>query len=198
VIKIFIDYIWLINQMKKTAPLFLLTIFLFNTMGYFIVFKIAQHQIKSEVADLVSSFELSKFTENNNELTKIKVHKNELYKIDFKDKGKEIFLDNKMYDIVKTTETDEHMIYHCLHDKKESILVAGLKEHVNNNVISDNPIKNNSPKKTSVPIIKLYFQNNEISFTPKVKSITSITLDFKRSNYNSISLKVSSPPPELA
>ena len=183
--------------MKKITAIVLLVIFLFNIMGYFIAFKITQHQIKCEVAGRISSFELSKFTENNTELTKIKVHKRELHKIVFKDKGKEIFLDNKMYDIVKTTETDEHIIYHCLHDKEESILVAGLEEHINNTVVGDNPIKNNSSKKISIPSIKLFLQSNEFLYTPEVRIIATTAFYFKSIIYYSIPLQVSSPPPEL-
>lgn len=110
--------------LKKTAVILLTIIICYNTVGYYIVFKTRQFQVKTEVKKLIKSsvpeqqLVVFRYTPANRHEFKW------MHSKEFRYRG-------SMYDIVRKTsvsaaETD----FYCIHDVKES----GLFRHLDNMV----------------------------------------------------------------
>jgi len=141
--------------MKKITPIFLICIFLFNTVGYYIAFKAVHYSVKKEIkSQIKSSLDIT-------ELTIITLNKKDLDKIEWKDDGEEMVYNDEMYDIVRSTETITSITYYCINDKKEKLLFANLEEHISIHIAADKPVKNPASKKLIDHVVKLYFEVDE-------------------------------------
>ncbi len=140
--------------MKKVLVIFLLFIFLFNTVGYFIAFKAVQYEIKNEVWSEIKPDIINK------KLTSVTINKNNLQDIEWLESGKEMRYNNKMYDIIKITETHSSITFYCINDTKEESLFSNLEDHINTH-IANKPIKSGNQKKATDNVIKLYFLNEQ-------------------------------------
>ncbi|MBL0328081.1 MAG: hypothetical protein IPP64_01350 [Bacteroidetes bacterium] len=135
----------------------MLSIFLFNTVGYFLVFVAQKKQIKKEIRAQINSGYL------NESLTAILTFsKLELNKVEFMDEGKEIRHNGKMYDIVKYTETETTISYYCIDDSKENSILSYLDNHVKSHVGGGKPVKDGKSNSMKDNVIKVYFstENN--------------------------------------
>ncbi len=159
-------------------------------MGYFILFKTAQIEMKEQ------AFEQIKQGLFKNPLSIITINKNELSKIELEEGGKEIRYNNDYYDIVKVTETNESISYHCINDNNETQLLSNFEEHINTSAAGNAPLKSNPSKNLSNNVIKLYFSNEAQLFSFYGTSSNIIFNSFN-SIYSAVSLKTDSPPPEL-
>ena len=79
--------------MKKIAVFSLLAIFLFNSFGYFIVFKVAQLEARKEIKTKI------KLGLPEKELTAIEFKKSDLKNIHWVKENKEFYYENKLYDV---------------------------------------------------------------------------------------------------
>ncbi|OFY83859.1 MAG: hypothetical protein A3F72_07620 [Bacteroidetes bacterium RIFCSPLOWO2_12_FULL_35_15] len=175
--------------MKKIAALFLLSIFLFNTVGFYFVFRAEQYLVKSEVQNKIKSgFDPS-------ELEAVTINKDKLADVQWLKHGKEMFYNNQMYDIVKSTETSSTITFYCINDTKEKALLSKLENHINTHVVSSNPTKNDSSKKIIDTVIKLYF-SNQMSFSV-FQSESTIHYFISNLIYTPALLEITSPPPEF-
>lgn len=175
--------------MKKVAVLFLLSIFLFNTAGYYFVFKAAQYQVRSDIQnEIKSGFD-------SDELETLIINKNNLAAIEWLESGKEMRYHDQLYDIVKSTETSSTITFYCINDIKEKSLFSKLEDHINTHVLSTVPVKNNSSKKLFDTVVKVYFSTDRsFSFVQAASDIHFFTPNF---NYTSALIKTNSPPPEF-
>lgn len=176
--------------MKKIIIIFLLSIFLFNTAGYYFVYKGSQYLLKSEMQSEIKSGINSKYLEN------ITINKNNLHAIEWLENGKEMRYNNKLYDIVKITETSSSITFHCINDTKEESLFTNLEEHINTHVADNKPIKNENQKKPGDNVIKLYF-SNEQSIDFNAVSFSQLIFFPGILIFNSTLIETDSPPPEL-
>lgn len=136
--------------MKAITSYLLLIVFLFNILGYVVVFKISQIQIKKEVKrELKSKIKRS-------ELHLISVNQNDFDQINWVEEGKEFILNNKMYDIVKRETSGNTILIYCIDDKQEKALFANLEDHISRH-ISDNKSSSKREIKINDTPIK-YFQ----------------------------------------
>lgn len=177
------------NISKKITALFLLCIFLFNTIGYFIAFKVTQYQIKSEVfAEIKSGIMPAE--------TIITIDKRDLSKIVWQDDGREILYNGKRLDVVKSKQDNTSITYYCFNDKQEESLFASLDNHINTHIISGKPLSRTSSKNLVNDVIKIFFSNHhEFNYS----SIgTSISFFPANKHYISASLSITSPPPRIA
>lgn len=174
---------------KKVLPFLLLAIFSFNIVGYFIAFKVVQHQIKREIKSTI------KLGLKASELTAIQINKKDLNELVWEEKNKEFHYKGELYDIVKTEENSQYIIYYCINDKQEEQLFENLEEHMNN-YISDNHLsKKNSSKKAQPDSIKLYL-SNRLSATIAITNNTAFFNTYPLL-YTSACVDISSPPPEI-
>ena len=176
--------------MKKAVTLFLLFIFLFNTAGYYFVYKSAQYRVKKEMqSEIISAV-------NSGKLKNITINKNNLQDIEWLENGKEMRYNNQFYDIVKSSETFSTITFYCINDTKEDALFTNLEEHINTHVASNKPIKNENQKKLSDNVIKLYF-SNEHSFKFNIASLYQHNFFPTNLIFKSSIIETDSPPPEF-
>jgi hypothetical protein len=111
---------------KKVAVLATLCILLFNTMGYFIVFKSMQlavkHDIKRRIKENVPAAELTVIRISDSD----KAMQGRIHWIE----GKEFRLDGRMYDVVRSERRGDTTIYYCINDVQEETLFANLDKQV--------------------------------------------------------------------
>lgn len=174
--------------MKKIVTLFLLSIFLFNTVGYFIAFEVVQSEIKNEIDTEI------KEKINSPELIAIVINKLQLSETKWSEDGKEMYYDDKFYDVVRHTENATSITYYCINDKEEETLFANLEDHINTQIAANTPTKNQ--KKSVDNVIKLYF-SNELSTKFNIISFTSLQFYPTNLTYKSLFIETDFPPPKF-
>jgi len=175
--------------MKKAIPIFLVCIFLFNTLGYFIAFKAVQYAVKNEIKfQIKSNLPIT-------ELTTITINKTHLATIEWKDNGKELIYNNEMYDVVRSNETATSITYYCIHDKKEKLLFTNLDDHINAHIITDKPVKNPASKKLADHVVKLYFETSYLFGFNNFKKHS--VFSYITIIYTPALIETNSPPPEF-
>ncbi len=176
--------------MKRVAILILLFVFLFNSVGYLIVFKTVQYQAKKEIKSIVKN------NLSNSDITKISINRNNLSEIIWIEEGKEFLYKNKLYDLIKSEVLGDELILSCIDDKKETQLFANLDEQVNAYLNDDISKKNSASQKIIKSVLKVfYFNNIQISFAfGECNSHLFACSDMKISDKNS---SVFIPPPEI-
>ena len=115
---------------------------LYNSLGYFIVFKSIQYSIRNEIkANIKNSIPdknlfLIKLTNDE-----IKSEKREFRKIN----ESEFFFLGKLYDIVRVRKNADTNYFYCINDAKEEQLLSALGSHVERQIDQSSPVS----KKTS-------------------------------------------------
>ena len=105
--------------MKKIFLFFLLTAFLINSMGYYIIFELNKSVLKREMRLVVES--------NTDKYTILKIC-DVTRNSDFKriDKNEILFMGN-LYDVISETSSDGVTTFFCIQDVREESLLAGFK-----------------------------------------------------------------------
>ena len=164
--------------MKRIAPIFLLSIFLYNVVGYFAVFS---------VRDYTNRVQIRENMERNWPLEKIVIHQSELKTIALKDSGNEFCLNGEMYDVKSKTTKGDYIVFMCVKDKEEKQLLADLKKNTENN----SPLSDLAKKFAK----DFYFTANTVS----VPCSSSYTIQLSIVNRQlSIFLPLPSPPPRIS
>ena len=173
--------------MKKIFLFTFLIIFLFNFAGYFIVFKVEQYQIKSEIeAKITAGIETEA-------LTIITIEKSDFQSVEWVEGNKEFRYKGGLYDVVKNTETRKTITYYCISDLKEESLFSDLDEHIHVNVANNSQ---KSSKKLNNHVIKLYFLNTRPILIPQ--ELAYFPLFSSRVISASAILEINTPPPQFA
>jgi hypothetical protein len=102
--------------LKKFIALILLSVFLFNFAGFAVMFFVEQHLIYFEMKE--------KINEEKN-LQAIVLSKEDAKKYLWDD-GKELKIHDKMYDIARSEDKGDEIIFYCVHDEAEGNLFAKL------------------------------------------------------------------------
>ena len=135
-----------IREVKRITSITLLSLFLFNIVGYYFLFLISDFENRNKMqTNLLQS-----------SLETIRISKSEIAEVIFKDGGKEISFNGEMYDVKSKSESGNYFIFNCKYDKKETSLLAGLTTHVKGNTDSNSSEKkkNNLSKN---PVKDLFF-----------------------------------------
>jgi hypothetical protein len=115
-----------ILNLKKTLIYLILVLVLFNSMGYYFLFELNKINARREIQSIIQQHP-AKMTI----LTIVDVENDrEFHRID----RKEFRYKGTMFDIVREIKTGNTTVFICLHDTRESNLVAGLKR-INQNKI---------------------------------------------------------------
>jgi hypothetical protein len=171
-----------ITRLTFTA---LLLVFLYNSMGYFFIFKCLQSDIKEQVAQNIQSL-------SSNALKIIAFNKKDIKKINWIEEKEEMRYDGEMYDVAKTRETSDSIIYYCMSDENEDRLYSELEDHVTNHVIL--PESNPASKKITSESINLYFTDEyHFSFDLTSSSLSHLSI---HSNYLPVYIERDAPPPK--
>jgi hypothetical protein len=173
--------------MKKTFIILLLSIFLFNTIGYFIVFKVSQLSIKESMRENIGKGIL------NYSLSKLVISKASLSEINWLEEDEFIFKNNR-YDVVNLVEDEQTFIFYCVLDEEETCLVSRMADHLKDNGAKDRSSKNTSLKTidNSVKIVSDSFYE----LHPAITILCKTLMDYDHPHYNFDFLTVSFQPPE--
>lgn len=121
--------------MKRGFSILLLTLFLFNTFGYYIVFSYTRHIVRSEMRSLAKA---GYFKESG--LT-IKIT-DPLRDPAFKRLNRNEFIyDGALYDIISECVSGNTVTFYCINDKKEEKLIAQFHHCLDLTVCQNNTAK---------------------------------------------------------
>jgi hypothetical protein len=116
---------------------------LYSQLGYYFTGKIAQYKIKEEMKEKIVRNIPDSFLEA------IPLPGNE-NNIDWEDEGREFSFKGEMYDVVRTKKINGQIIFYCINDKKEDLLLAQLNDITKSN-------NQNTGKNSQLPDIKLVY-----------------------------------------
>ncbi len=175
--------------MRKVTIVLLLSVFLFNTAGYIVTFKILQYQVKKEIKTKIKQHL------NASQLTTITIGKKQLKSIIWAEKDREFYYCDELYDIIRVIEDSSTVTYYCINDKKEEALFENLDAHIDRYVRTSDSFKNRTEKKLSNQIVKLYFTDS-VFFVPDF-NYSSVIFYYIHLVYTPAFIKINSPPPEI-
>jgi len=176
--------------MKKAAALFLLSIFLFNTMGYFIAFRISELQIKQAIREDIENGILQ------NSVSTLVIENSRLAGINWLEDD-EFEYNGERYDVVHRSSNQYNTTFYCINDSRESGLFSNMSEHVKDHVSPVKPGKDAAAKTISGDVVKI---TNRHSYTvdPAVLTLKPASFPPFSSNYTFALIEASFQPPELA
>jgi hypothetical protein len=176
--------------MKKCFSFLLLSIFLFNTMGYYFVFKVNQSIIRREVRGIINSG-------SHKEMCV-------LVKIDHPESNPDFkLLDHheftyhgRLYDIVSKSVKGNTTWFYCFNDKQEEQLIAGFEklQDLNPGYASTGKTKHTYALVYHLITIALIKEPVVITFPQPLE----VTYFYHQDNPLSPYTGPNSPPPELA
>lgn len=176
-------HVYYICAVKRAASIILLTVFLFNIVGYYAAFSLLTAANREGMSALLR---------NKGALETIYIHKEELKNVVFSEDGKELLIHGNMYDVEDLTRSGDFFILQGVKDKKETNLLTALNKHVNQNSDSSAPQKKQNDKN---PVKDLFFHQNALA------GASSFTLEFPSyiSRFTSYILPpLPLPPPEVS
>jgi hypothetical protein len=165
----------------------LLFLFLFNLVGYYLVFIVVQQEIRQEKINQIKS------GVPDNELTIFHFSGSEMKRVKWFEKGKEFLYNNELYDVVRMEMSGQETIIHCISDARETRLFANLDDQVRKEMNSG------QTRQRAVELIKkvnfnyLLFDNKRESRIVQTVLTPVITVDL----YKSVSLDQIIPPPKF-
>ncbi len=168
--------------MRKYIALLILSVFLFNIEGYYLLFCVLQYSIKKEVRQ-----EIRKGLKDE-DLTVIIMPENDEAGIIWLKPGKEFRYNDEMYDVVKIHYKHQKKYYHCITDKKEKQLIADFQKSHNSKSESEKKIKRT---------FTYNFYPQQFTYINNLYSI-DYTFSILDVLYTSNAIDVLSPPPKTA
>ncbi|MEI6899129.1 MAG: hypothetical protein WCL00_04575 [Bacteroidota bacterium] len=115
------------SHLKKVAIFTLLSIFLFNSAGYYILFEVSRQMAKKEMHTMIDANQGKTITMVVNDPD----HNPGFHRLN----GKEIIINGIMYDVVQENDLGSATLFVCHLDSKESKLISGLKKESQNKMI---------------------------------------------------------------
>jgi hypothetical protein len=175
--------------MRKVASILIVSLLLFNSMGYYIAFKASQYTLRKEIKKKIkNSF-------SDNDLIQIAVSDNDQEKkaeMEWTDEH-EFRYHGHMFDVIRYRTSNDTTYYSCINDVKEEALFANL----------DNMVKQQSEKGTpySSKVIKLINSIIRVAIPENVhlteyngNEVTILeAIEFSQSSYSG---DVPAPPPK--
>ena len=185
--------------MRNLTAIFLLSILLFNLVGYKALFQYLQQR-----ADIQLQVSLDKEQYNSNDLITVKVPLSLPYQTNWKEFERvdgEIKLDGKIYKYVKRKVYNGELILLCLRDNNKMHLQTAKDDFFK---LANDMLSNNSKKQSSgnLLIIKNILSEFDSPFTPNVplKFVPNQLYEYPRNSHfnSSLALRLPEQPPELA
>jgi|GEM_PF-3056753 hypothetical protein len=175
------------NRFKSIFAAFFLLVFTFNVVIYYTVFEVSDNEAKSEMGAVIAGMHSLEGTQ--------------CFRLPLSRSGetleKEIWINGKLYDIVKAEKKADSIVIYVLNDKKEEGLVNDLKSHTDNQsetAINTGAAHHGAKHHSKAPVVQKYFPAAIISFRfdPRSNSINCRINCF----YTSAPSVIVAPPPE--
>jgi hypothetical protein len=167
--------------LKKLLAITLLLLVFFNHVTYYFVFTVQQYYIRKEMKKQMLASVPDSTLEKIPHSTKLT----------WKKHGKEFYLGDKLYDIVKTREENGTTTYYCIADEKENKLLKSLARAARSRTDSRKGKKASYPHLSFDCVLDLY------------KPATLVPFEYKRNTVYAASMLLSScievkgPPPKV-
>ncbi|MCW3070656.1 MAG: hypothetical protein JWO44_546 [Bacteroidetes bacterium] len=179
--------------MKKVFAIFFLFIFLFNTVGYLLVYHAEQYAIKQEMK---INIRLGVFDERVSAIT----IDNALLSSagsEFELKGDEFIYKGKQYDILSKKTEGNKTTFYAVNDTKEEHLLSSLEDHIQNTADLTTTHKQPFHAKNISKSFSVLYYSEISSFYMTVPSNTVIYPSLE-CIYHSIDQKTALLPPKTA
>jgi hypothetical protein len=176
--------------MKKCSSILVLGFFLFNTMGYYFVYKVNQSIIQSEIRNIIRSG----IHEEMYILVKVE-HPADNPDFRLLDHN-EFSYCGKLYDIASETVKENVTWYYCINDKQEERLIAGFEKIQDLNPVSGPSDKTKHTMALLYHLVTIALVKEPVvfSYPQPLKVIFGYT-----PHHPSTSFQIPlSPPPELS
>jgi hypothetical protein len=176
--------------MKRIISIIFLGLLVMKIGGYFAFLSIQQIILKEEAKERIIQ------TFSNRELAKLSFSNEEFAKIDWQEQDKEFYFQGKLYDIVRSEFKGKNHVLYCFSDEKETVIydkILQISEKQNDEL----PLKNTMVSLLNILLLKYtlpeIFQFERKTFiSVQIKHLLNFSVC-----YNSISLALSNPPPEV-
>jgi len=160
--------------MKKLLAYGVLVVFLFNSMGYFVIYEVNRYLIRKEMQTAISRSPVITVIEvpasgTGNPVTWIN--------------KREFIYQGSMYDVIYTSVRSTKTLYYCIHDKKEENLVKSFQR------------ANTSRISQALWNLMVHFAVPTASFTLKTEDPLPVSYPFINNKMCSVTLTPVSPPP---
>jgi hypothetical protein len=132
--------------MKRIASAILLSLFLYNIVGYYFSYSVLNWENSSQMSLNIKS---------SNNLETLQIKKSELNNVIFSDN--EMSYQGEIYDVKKISSNGDYILVQCLHDKKEETLFADLDKQIQNNLDAKSSSTDHQGKSGQKNIVKDYF-----------------------------------------
>ena len=179
-----------VKTMKKSFSILLLGIFLFNTMGYYFVFKVNQSILRFEIRGMINSG----FHKEMCILVKIDRPESnpDFKKLDHN----EFSYCGRLYDIVSESVKGNTTWYYCINDKQEERLIAGFEKIQNLNLGPGSSGKAKQTQALLYHLITIALLKEPIVFT--YPQPLEVVFGYNQRHPFTPFLIPFSPPPELS
>ncbi|WP_153796353.1 hypothetical protein [Foetidibacter luteolus] len=172
--------------MKKALTIFFLLVFSFYAGGFYSFFIIFQQQARKEIKQQI------KRDVPVRELTAIHISRDGKDELEWFEEGKEFHYHNMMYDVVKTEQSADSIVYYCINDVQEKSLFAFLDKMVQDHLAHSKKLGSlKSLEKVWLPLIVPAASEDTRHFD-HLATLPS----YYKNLYQSVSLDMPAPPPK--
>ena len=170
--------------MKRFIAIILIPLFIYNSAGYYIVFKILHNSVEQEITE--------NYKKNIKEKDLIKITFTDTDNIRWTKTGKEFAYDGYMYDVVKSVTKDGNLTFYCIQDFEDSELYDNLSQIVSSQLLNSKDQKKKADKMLQL-ILKLLFIDISDFNIYQVPSVNHFII--KKFSILIPDLKPKTPPP---
>lgn len=174
--------------MRRILSFIFLLIFLYSIIGYFPVFFLVQKNIKNQMKKYIDNNSCLVITD---EMTIFDFNKTNFINIKWKEKNKEFFYENELYDVIaiKKNQNKNIRIY-CVNDEKETLLINDFYKQIQHN---SSPISERNQNSIMLSIDLYLFYILQLDFN--INERTFLFAKYSKNLINYIK-DIPSPPPK--
>jgi hypothetical protein len=182
--------------LKKLVTILMLTLLLYNAVGYYFVFQYQHQKAEEEFQEYLSS---SIISDDDLTIFKVPVEEYAAKQTNGFDRVEGDFEQNgKFYEIVKQRLENDTIFIYCLNNEKEEALYAQLTDHINTHIVDGKTTKNKKSEVSSNSLLKEYLPKTASAFV----CFRGHTIQKRNFAYNktftSLDFPVTVPPPKIS
>ncbi len=179
-------------MLSKTLAVCLSAVFIFNSFGFWIIFRLEQYSIRREADHAVSHHSASR------PLYVITVAERERDSLDWRREGREVCYKGAMFDIVRLETRDGQLHIYCIPDKKETRLLAHLEGLMMSTSLSHHQP---GPRKIASKLLKRFLSQRYMPCSVSLNLMpgsTSVELPGYTASFPLFVKRPDTPPPRTA
>jgi hypothetical protein len=171
--------------MKRLASIVVLSVFLFNIVGYYAVFSLLNYENRAIMGRKV---------QNGSGIHAIRVPKADIANIIYHAEDRELSINREMYDVKSIFDEGEYIVFYCANDKRETKLLAGLDKEAKYNSPQNSTSEKKHDNSSKNPVKDLFIQRNNVPENLSAAVVFGVTV-FHFNSY--LAAPLPPPPPEF-